>query len=337
MRAAIQDRYGTLDVVEVRDVETPMPADHQILIRVHAASVNRGDLDGLTPKPRFVRLIVGLRAPRNHRMGIDVAGVIEAVSPGVARFKPGDEVFGDGFRFGMGAFAEFVCGSEEAFETIPSGLTMEEAATLPHSAVLALQGLRHRNGRTFGPGAKVLIDGASGSVGPFAVQIAKSMGAEVTGTCRTEKLEFVRSLGADHVIDYTQVDYTKAGERYDWIVDTDSHHSILSVRRALAPKGVYVTLGGWDSAIFGGLLLGPLISRFSDRWSGLMTWWKPMNRADIATLKDLVAAGTLKPAIDRRYPLGEVVEALRYVEEGHAKGKVVITVDSARGTPPEVG
>ena len=330
MKAAMQDRYGTLDVVEVRDVETPTPADKQILIRVRAASVNRGDLDGLVPKPRFVRLFVGLRAPRNPRIGIDVAGVVEAVGAGVTRFRPGDEVFGDGFRFGMGAFAEYVCGSEEVFETIPSGLTMEEAATLPHSAVLALQGLRHRDGRTFRPGAKVLIDGASGNVGPFAVQIAKSMGAEVTGTCRTEKLEFVRSLGADHVLDYTKTDYTKTGERYDWIVDTDSHHSILSVRRALAPNGVYVTLGGWDSAIVGGILVGPLISKFSDRWSGLMLWWKPMKRDDVGTLKDLIAAGKLKPAIDRRYPLGEIVEALRYVEEGHAKGKVVISVDAAR-------
>jgi NADPH:quinone reductase-like Zn-dependent oxidoreductase len=324
MKAAIQDRYGKLDVVEVRDVETPVPAEKQILVRVRAASVNRGDLDGLTPKPRSVRLIVGLRAPRNQRMGIDAAGVVEAVGSGVTRFKPGDEVFGDGFRFGMGAFADYVCGSEEAFETIPAGLSMEEAATMPHSAVLALQGLRDRKGRTFAPGAKVLIDGASGSVGPFAVQIAKSMGAEVTASCRTEKVEFVRSIGADHVFDYTKVDYTRAGERYDWIVDTDSHHSILSVRRALAPGGTYVTLGGWDGAIFGGLLLGPLISRFSDRWSGLMIWWKPMNRDDVATLKELVAAGKLKPAIDRRYPLDQVVDALRYVEEGHAKGKVIV-------------
>ena len=325
MRAAIQDRYGKLDVVQVRDVEKPTPGEKQILVRVQAASVNRGDLDGLTPKPRFVRLIVGARAPRNTRMGIDAAGVVEAVGPGVTRFKPGDAVFGDGFRFGMGAFAEYVRGSEEVFEAIPPGLTMEEAATIPHSAVLALQSLRDRKGRTPKPGDKVLIDGASGSVGPFAVQIAKSMGLEVTGSCRTEKVEFVRSLGADHVIDYTKVDYTKAAERYDWIVDVDSHHSILSVRRALKPNGVYVTLGGWDSAIFAGLLVGPLISRFSDKWSGLMIWWKPMNRADIGTLKELIAAGKLKPVIDRRFPLSEVVEALRYVDSGHARGKVIVT------------
>jgi NADPH:quinone reductase-like Zn-dependent oxidoreductase len=325
MKAAMRFRYGSPDVVEVRDVEKPTPADDQVLIRVVAASVNRGDLDGIIGRPRFVRLFMGLRAPRDPWLGIDVAGVVESVGAGVTRFKPGDEVFGDGFRFGAGSFAEYVTAREKVLETIPAGLTMEEAATLPHSAVLALQSLRHRDGRTFGPGARVLIDGASGSVGPFAVQIAKSMGAEVTGTCRTEKVEFVRSLGPDHVIDYTKVDYTRAGERYDWIVDTDSHHSILSVRRALAPNGTYVTLGGWDSAIFAGILLGPLISRFSDRWTGLMMWWKPFNADDVATLKDLIAAGKLKPAIDRRFPLSQVVEALRYVDEGRAKGKVVVT------------
>ena len=325
MKAAMRFRYGSPDVVEVRDVEKPTPADDQVLIRVVAASVNRGDLDGIIGRPRFVRLFMGLRAPRSPKVGIDVAGVVESVGKNVTRFKPGDEVFGDGFTFGAGSFAEYVAAREKVLETIPAGLTMEEAATLPHAAVLALQSLRHRDGRTFRPGARVLIDGASGSVGPFAVQIAKSMGAEVTGTCRTEKVEFVRSLGADHVIDYTKVDYTKTGERYDWIVDTDSHHSILSVRRALEPNGTYVTLGGWDSAIFAGLLLGPLISRFSDRWTGLMLWWKPFHRPDVAALKELIAAGKLKPAIDRRYPLSEIVDAVRWVDEGRAKGKVTVT------------
>jgi NADPH:quinone reductase-like Zn-dependent oxidoreductase len=205
-------------------------------------------------------------------------------------------------------------------------MTFEEAAALPHSAILALQGLRLRNGRTIGQGDKVLIDGASGNVGPFAVQVAKAMGADVTGVCRTEKLDFVRALGVDHVLDYTKVDYTKGGERYDWIVDTDSHHSILRVRRALRPKGVYVTLGGTTLSIFGSLLLGPLISRFSDRWSGLLLWWKPFNPDDVDKLKELIAAGNVKPIIDRRYPLDDVVEALRWVDEGHARGKVVITV-----------
>jgi NADPH:quinone reductase-like Zn-dependent oxidoreductase len=326
MKAVVQDRYGTIDVVRLTDVDRPEPADDQVLVRVRAASVNRADLDGLGPKPGFVRLFVGLRAPRNHRVGIDVAGVVEAVGSTVTRFKPGDEVFADLFAFGQGAFAEYVCTREKAFQPMPAGMTFEEAATLPHSAILALQGLRLRNGRTIRPGDKVLIDGASGTVGPFAVQVAKAMGAEVTGVCRTEKMDFVRSLGADHVLDYTKVDYTKAVERYDWIVDTDSHHSILRVRRALRPKGVYVTLGGTTLSIFGSLLLGPLISRFSDRWSGLLLWWKPFNPDDVDTLKELIAAGKVKPIIDRRYPLDDIVGALRWVDEGHARGKVVITV-----------
>ena len=233
-------------------------------------------------------------------------------------------MFADLFSFGQGAFAEYVCAREKAFQPMPAGMSFEEAAALPHSAILALQGLRLRNGRTIRPGDRVLIDGASGNVGPFAVQVAKAMGAEVTGVCRTEKMDFVRSLGADHVLDYTKVDYTKAGERYDWIVDTDSHHSILRVRRALRPKGVYVTLGGTTLSIFGSLLLGPLISRFSDRWSGLLLWWKPFNPDDVDRLKELIAAGKVKPIIDRRYPLDDVVEALRWVDEGHARGKVVV-------------
>jgi NADPH:quinone reductase-like Zn-dependent oxidoreductase len=325
MKAAFQDRYGTADVVEVREVERPAPAAGEVLVRIHAASVNRADLDGLGPKPGFARLFFGLRAPRDPRIGLDAAGAVEAVGEGVTRFRPGDRVFADLFSYGAGAFAEYACARETAFLKIPPGMSFEIAATLPHSAVLAVQGLRRRGGRTIGPGARVLIDGASGNVGPFAVQIAKARGAEVTGVCRTEKMEFVRSLGADHVLDYTAVDYTTTGERYDWIVDTDSHHSILAVRRALRPNGVYVTLGGTTASILGSLLLGPLISRFSDRWSGLLLWWKPFNPPDVATVTDLIAAGRVTPVIDRRYPLSEVVDALRWVDDGHARGKVLLT------------
>jgi NADPH:quinone reductase-like Zn-dependent oxidoreductase len=314
--------------VEIRDVERPEPGDGQVLVRVRAASVNRADLDGLKPKPGFMRPFMGLRAPRDHGVGIDAAGVVESVGSGVTRFKPGDEVFTDLFAAGRaGAFAEYVCAREKAFEPMPSGMSFEEAATLPHSAVLALQGLRRRNGRAVQAGDRVLIDGASGNVGPFAVQIAKSMGAEVTGVASGEKLDFVRSLGADHVIDYRTVDYTKTGERYDWIVAVDSHHRILAVRRALKPNGVYITMGGETSSLLAGAVGGPLISRFSDRWSGLLLWWKPLHRPDVDTLKQLIAAGSLRPAIDRRYPLDRVAEALRYVEDGHPSGKVVITVD----------
>jgi NADPH:quinone reductase-like Zn-dependent oxidoreductase len=326
MKAAIQDRYGKPDVVRVAEVDRPVPADDQVLVRVEAASVNRADLDGLGPRPGFIRPFTGLRAPRNTRVGIDVAGVVESVGAGVTRFKPGDQVFADLFAFGGGAFAEYACAREKAFQPIPTGMTFEEAATLPHSAVLAVQGLRLRKGRTPKPGDKVLIDGASGNVGPFAVQIAKSMGAEVTGVASTEKLDLVRSLGADHVIDYTKVNYTKTGERYDWIVDTDSHHSIFSIRRALKPGGAYVTLGGGSATILTGLLVGPLISMVSDKWIGLMIWWKPFNPADVATVTGLIAAGKVKPVIDRRFPLSQVVDALRWVDDGHARGKVIITV-----------
>ncbi|TMD27295.1 MAG: NAD(P)-dependent alcohol dehydrogenase [Chloroflexi bacterium] len=326
MRAAVRDEYGSIDVVRLEEVDTPVPTGDQVLVRVRAASVNRGDLDGLAPRPNFARLFMGVRSPRNHGVGLDVAGVVEAVGPAVTRFKPGDEVFGDMFVFGQGTFAEYVCAPERAFALIPTGMSLEEASTLPHSAVLAVQALRLRNGRTIEAGDRVLIDGASGNVGPFALQVAKARGAEVTGVCRTEKVDFVRSLGADHVLDYTKVDYTKAPERYDWIVDTDSHHSIRRVRRALRPNGVYVTLGGTAMPILAAMVVGPLISVGSDRWSGLLLWWKPFRAEDVETLKELIAAGKLKPVIDRRFPLSQVVDALRYVDEGRAKGKVVITM-----------
>jgi NADPH:quinone reductase-like Zn-dependent oxidoreductase len=326
MKAAWRDRYGPPEVVEIRDLDRPVPTGDEILVRVRAASVNRADLDGLKPKPGFLRLFMGLRRPRNHGIGIDAAGVVEAVGPDAARFKPGDEVMTDMFAAGKpGAFAEYVCAREKAFEPIPPGMSFEEAATLPHSAVLALQGLRLRDGRTVRPGDRVLIDGASGNVGPFAVQIAKSMGAEVTGVAHGDKLDFVRSLGADHVIDYTQVDYTKTGERYDWIVAVDAHHPILGMRRVLRPNGVYVTLGGDSAWILGGMAVGLLTSRFSNRWTGLMLWWKPMHRPDVDALKMLIRDGKLRPVIDRRYPLDQIVDALRWVEDGHARGKVIVT------------
>jgi NADPH:quinone reductase-like Zn-dependent oxidoreductase len=324
MKAAICERYGPPEFVELREVERPVPTGDHVLVRVRAASVNRADLDGLTPRPEFVRLFIGLRAPRNTSVGIDVAGVVEAVGPDVTRFKPGDEVFADLFGNQGGTFAEFVSAPEKKFESMPVGMSFEDASTLPHSAILALQGLRLRKGRTPKPGDKVLINGASGNVGPFAVQIAKWMGAEVTGACRTSKVDFVRSLGADHVIDYTQVDYTTAAERYDWILDTDSHQSILRARRALRPNGVYVTLGGTSGPILQAMLLGPLLSLASDRYSGLVLWWKPFNPPDVDKLKKLIAAGKLKPFIDRRYLLTEVVEALRHVNDGLARGKVVV-------------
>ena len=323
----MRDRYGTPDVVRVEEVETPTPGEGQLLVRVHAASVNRADLDGIQPRPQFVRLFIGLRAPRVRRLGIDVAGTVEAVGPGVTRFAPGDRVFSDLFGQPLGSFAEYTCAPQTKFEPIPDGLSFEDAATLPHSAVLALQGLRLRRGRTINAGDKVLIVGASGNVGPFAVQIAKSMGAEVTGVARTSKLDFVHSIGADHVIDYTTTDFTATGQRYDWILDTDSHQSILKVRRALKDKGVYVTLGGTAWPILGALIVGPLLSLIGGKYSGLLVWWKPFNPPDVARLGAMVAAGKLRPAIDRRFRLIDIVEALKWVDDGQAKGKVVVTFD----------
>ena len=331
MKAAIHERYGPPEVVELREVERPVPTGDQVLVRVHAASVNRADLDGLKPRPSFVRLFIGMRAPRNTSVGIDVAGEVEAVGPEVTRFSPGDKVFADTFTYGVGAFAEYVCTPEKAFELMPSGMSFEDAATLPHSAVLALQGLRLRRGRSIRPGDKVLINGASGNVGPFAVQIAKAMGAEVTGAASTAKLDMVRDLGADHVIDYTKVDVTNTSERYDWILDTDSHQSIRRSRRALKPNGVYVTLGGTSWPIIEALVVGSLWSLASDRYSGLMLWWKPFHPPDVDRLKTLIAEGKLRPVIDRRYPLSEVVEALRYVEDGKNRGKVVVTMVEQEG------
>jgi NADPH:quinone reductase-like Zn-dependent oxidoreductase len=330
MKAAYADRYGPPEVVKLREVERPTPTGNEILVRVRAASVNRSDLDGLKPKPGFVRLFMGMRAPRNQEVGIDAAGVVEEVGPEVTRFTPGDAVMTDLFAAGrFGAFAEYVCARERAFEPIPSGMSFEEAATLPHSALLALQGMRLRSGRTFGPGANVLIDGASGNVGPFAVQIAKAMGAEVTGVARGDKLDFVRSLGADHAIDYESVDYTRGRERYDWIVAVDAHYSVRAARRALKPDGVYITMGGTTGTLFTALGGTLVLSRVGSKWSGLMLWWRPMHRPDVDRLRGLIHVGKVTPRIDRRYRLEEVVQALRWVEDGHARGKVVITVADA--------
>jgi NADPH:quinone reductase-like Zn-dependent oxidoreductase len=324
MKAAVRDTYGSVDVVRVEEIETPVPIDDEVLVRVKVASVNRADLDALGPKPQFSRLFMGLRAPRERQLGLDVAGVVEAVGPSATRFQPGDRVFADLFTFGSGAHAEFACAPERAFLPIPDSLSFEDAATLPHAAVLAVQGLRLRNGRTPQPGDKVLIGGASGNVGPFAVQIAKSMGAEVTGVASTAKLDLVRSLGADHVIDYTQVDFTRTGDRYDWILDVDSHVSLFAARRALRPGGAYVTLGGTDWTLIRDVTVGPVMTTAGNRWIGLMLWWKPFNAADVATVTGLIAAGKVRPVIDRSYLLDEVREALRHVGEGQARGKVVV-------------
>ena len=325
MKAAIRHRYGRPDVVELTEVDRPVPVADEVLVRVRAASVNRADLDMLGPRPGFTRLFFGLRAPTKPPLGCDVAGVVETVGPDVTRLAPGDRVFGDMYAFGHGGFAEYVCAPERAFAPLPASVSFEAAATLPHSGVLAVQGLRLPDGRTIQPGARVLIGGASGNVGPFAVQIAKSLGAEVTGVCSTAKMDFVRDLGADHVIDYTQVDVAGSGQRYDWILDTEAHASTLRLRRALRPQGVYVTLGGSAATLLDAILIGGVISLATSRRMSLMLWWKPFRADDVAVLLRMLDTGELRPAIDRAYPLDQIVEALRWVDDGNARGKVIVT------------
>ncbi len=323
MKAIRRSGYGSPDVLEFTDVDTPVAGGDGVLVRIRAASLNQGDLDYLYGRPFLTRMGTGLRTPRHRGLGFDVAGQVEAVGAKASRFKPGDEVFGDLTQFGWGAFAEFACPPERAWALKPANLTFEEAATLPQAAIMALQSLR--GGGRIRPGHRVLVNGASGSMGPFTVQIAKSFGAEVTAVDSREKLDMARSLGADHVIDYAQEDYTRSGQQYDWIVDVVGNRSILECRRALKPGGVYVMVGGSTRRIVGCLLLGPLLSLTGSRKMGFL-WWKPFRKKDIVVLTELIEAGKVRPVIDRRYPLREVPAALRYLEAGHAKGKVVITV-----------
>jgi NADPH:quinone reductase-like Zn-dependent oxidoreductase len=323
MKAWIRDQYGSPDVLKFADIEMPVVADDWVLVRVQASSVNQADLDYLYGIPAITRLGTGLRRPTNRGLGLDVAGQVEAVGKDVTRFRPGDEVFGDMTEFGYGAFAEYVAAPERAFAPIPAGITPEEAATVPQGAILAIQGLRARGG--VGPGDKVLINGASGSVGPWAVQIAKAFGAEVTGVASTKKLDLVRSLGADHVIDYTREDFTRLGHRYDRIIDVTATRSVSEIRRALTPRGVYIVIGGSIARLFWIVVAGLIISATGGQKLGI-AYWKPFNPEDVATLTELLEARKITPVIDRRFPLDEVPQALRYVEDGHALGKVVITV-----------
>ena len=326
MKAAVRDRYGGPDVVRVDEIERPVPAAGEVLVRVHATSVNRADLDGLYPQWQFIRLFLGLRAPRERfrRVGIDVAGTVEAVGEGVTGFQVADDVFGDLSSVnGSGAFSEYVCASEKAFASMPVGMSHEEAATLPHSGVLAINAFHPRRGRSLSAGDRVMIVGASGNVGPFAIQIAKSMGAHVTGVASADKLDFVRSLGADELIDYRTTDYTRPVEPYDWILDVTAHDSVFRWRRALAPAGVYLTFGGPLGLMLIGGLIGPILSRLTGKRLG-MGWVLPFRPDDVAELKKLVERGVLKPVIDRRFSLDDVVEALHHVDQGRARGKVLV-------------
>jgi NADPH:quinone reductase-like Zn-dependent oxidoreductase len=320
MKAAVSTRYGPPDVVHIADVEKPDPRDHDVLVRVCAASVNPLDLFSMRGAP-LIRLIPGLRPARPRVLGSDVAGRVEAVGRRVTQFQPGDEVFGV-TGFAGGGFAEYACVPEGKLARKPANLSFEEAAAVPVAALTALQGLRDK-GR-IQRGEKVLVDGASGGVGTFAVQIAKSFGAEVTAVCSTTKMDTARSIGADHVIDYTREDFTKSRQRYDLIVGANARHSLFRYRRALSRNGRFVLIGGGVGHILLAVSLGPFLSLVGRRKTCFFI--ANVNQKDLMCLTDLLAAGSVVPVIDRRYPLRDVADALRYLEEGHARGKVVLTV-----------
>ncbi len=323
MKAIVCTKYGKPDVLQLKEVEKPAPKDNEVLIKIHAASVNAFDWHIHRADPFLVRLMgVGLLKPKIKILGADIAGRIESIGKHITQFQPGDAVFGDLARFGCGGFAEYVCAPENALALKPANLSFEEAAAIPMAAVTALQGLRDKG--QIQPGKKVLINGASGGVGMFAVQIAKSFGAEVTAVCSTGKMEMARSMGAENVIDYTQEDFTKKGQHYDLILAANGYHPISVYKRMLSPRGIYVMTGGSMAQMFQAILLGPWISMTGSKKIGALT--AEPNQKDLVFIKELIETGKIVPFIDRRYPLSEVPEALRYLYEGHAHGKVVITI-----------
>lgn len=323
MKAIVQTEYGSADVMRLETVDQPIVSDNGVLVRVHAASVNAGDWHLMRGTPFFIRLMFGnLLKPTIQILGSDVAGRVEAVGKDVTQFQPGDEVFGYLSKCGFGGFAEYVCAPEEALVLKPATMTFEEAAAVPGSALTALQGLRD-----FGqiqPGQKVLVNGASGGVGSFAVQIAKAFGAEVTGGCSTKKVDMVRELGADHVIDYTQEDVTQTEQPYDLILDAAAYRSFFDYLPALAAEGTYVWVGGSTAQFFQAIILGPWISRISRRAVKFLALTP--NQDDLLLVKDLLVAGKIAPFIDRCYTLSEVPEAIRHLEQRRVRGKVAISI-----------
>jgi len=318
MKAIVYTRWGAPDVLELHEREKPVPAPNQILLKVHASSVNAMEWRPFTMPSVFIRLIAGWREPRDKSFGGDVSGIVEAVGASVTRFRPGDEVFG----LARGAYAEYVCTTEDKLALKPPNVSFDAAATVGVAGLTALQAVRtHGQVR---PGERVAINGAGGGVGTFAVQIAKASGAEVTAVCSTRNQDVARAIGADHVVDYSREDFTAAGKQYDLIVAANGHHSVLAYRRALAPGGRLVVMGGSMAQLFQTLLLGPVLKRMdSRRFRGFIT--KP-NLDDLIVLQQLLATGKVVPAIDRSYALADVADAIKYLIEGHARGKVVISV-----------
>ena len=321
MKAILHTRYGPPEALQFTEVAKPIPKDDEVLVQIRAAAVNPLDLFLMRGAP-VIRLIPGLRTPKHRVLGCDMAGRVEAVGRHVKQFQPGDEVFGV-TGFAGGALAEYACAPEDKLTLKPANISFEDAAAVPVAAITALQGLRDKG--QIQPGSKVLVDGASGGVGTFAVQIAKSFGAEVTAVCSPRNVDRARSIGADHVIDYTREDFTKSGQRYDLILGANVHHSIFAYRRALSQNGIYVIVGGGFARILQAMLLGPLLSLTGSKRTCFFI--AKIDQKDLVFLKDLLAAGKVAPVIDRRYPLSDAAAALRYLEEGHAQGKIVLTLE----------
>ncbi len=321
MKAIVCTKYGPREGLQLKEVERPTPTDDEVLVKVQAVSVNRSDWEGLTGTPLYARM-GGLLRPRHQILGSDIAGRVEMAGRNIQRFQPGDAVFGD-ISERMGGFAEYVCAREKTLALKPASMTFEEAATIPQPSVIALQGIRDKGQAQ--QGQKVLINGAGGATGTFAVQLAKLYGAEVTGVDNTGKLDFMRSLGADHVIDYTREDFTKNGQEYDLILDVVADRSVFAYKRALRPNGSCFAIGGSMATLFQILLLGPWIRGTTGKKIRVLVV-RP-NLEDVVHVTELCKAGKVVPVIDRRYPLSEVPEALRYLGEGRVKGKVVITME----------
>jgi NADPH:quinone reductase-like Zn-dependent oxidoreductase len=324
VKAVVFTKYGSPEILRLEDVERPIPKDDEVLIRIHAASLNAYDWHMLRADPFLVRLMGGgLLRPQKTRLGADMAGRVEAVGKSITQFRAGDEVFGDIGPSQSGSFGEYAVATERLIALKPANLSFEEAAAVPMAGITALQGLRDSG--QIQPGQRVLINGASGGVGTFAVQIAKAFGAEVTAVCSTAKLEMARSLGAEHVIDYTKEDFTHNGQQYDLILAANGYHPIRDYKRALASKGIYATAGGSMRQLFEAMILGSRMSEKGGRQMKVVS--AKISQKDFYILKELLEAGKIKPVIDRRYELSEVPEAMRYLEAGHAMGKVVITVE----------
>jgi NADPH:quinone reductase-like Zn-dependent oxidoreductase len=325
MKAIVYTEYGSPDVLELKEVEKPAPKDDEVLVKITAASANPLDWHLMRGEPFLARLEGGLQKPKNTRLGADIAGRVEAVGHNITAFKPGDEVFGEIFEHGLGGFAEYAAVPEHLLALKPANTSFEDAAGVPVAAYTALQGLRDKG--QIQAGQKVLVNGASGGVGTFGVQIAKSFGTEVTGVCSTRNLEVVRSIGADHVIDYTQEDFTRNGQQYDLIFDAVGNRSVFDYARALKAGGI-CSIAGFTTLprLFEHILLGALVSKTGSKQIGLMGTAKP-NKDDLEVIRGLLEAGKIRTVIDRCYPLAETAEAIRYLETGRARGKVIIMMD----------